>query len=76
MPPQDTTSLKVPLSCTVPELMNQALRKWLTTHGMGEDEDSVSNYVLRVSDKLEFLFGEHPLMYYRVSDYINLYLTS
>ncbi|KAI5086284.1 phosphatidylinositol 4,5-bisphosphate 3-kinase catalytic subunit beta isoform, partial [Silurus meridionalis] len=61
---QDTTSLKVPLSCTVPELMNQALRKWLTTHGLKEDEDCVGNYVLRVSDKLEFLFGEHPIMYY------------
>ncbi|TUE70084.1 Phosphatidylinositol 4,5-bisphosphate 3-kinase catalytic subunit beta isoform [Bagarius yarrelli] len=62
---QDTTSLKVLLSCTAPELMNQALKKWLTTHGLGEDEDCVGNYVLRVSDRLEFLFGEHPLMYHR-----------
>uniref|UniRef100_A0A4W4EWV8 Phosphatidylinositol 4,5-bisphosphate 3-kinase catalytic subunit beta isoform n=1 Tax=Electrophorus electricus TaxID=8005 RepID=A0A4W4EWV8_ELEEL len=52
-------------SCTVAELMEQALRKWLTTHGSEEDEGCLGDYVLRVSAKLEFLFGDHPLHHYR-----------
>lgn len=62
---QDTASLIVPLSCTVNELLDQAFKKWLTTHGLGEDEDCLDNYILRVSNKLEFLFGEHQLMHYK-----------
>ncbi|XP_072525419.1 phosphatidylinositol 4,5-bisphosphate 3-kinase catalytic subunit beta isoform isoform X2 [Salminus brasiliensis] len=62
---QDTASLKVPLSCTVVELTEQALRKWLTTHGSDEDGGCLGDYVLRVSSKLEFLFGEHTLIHYK-----------
>ncbi|XP_022528881.1 phosphatidylinositol 4,5-bisphosphate 3-kinase catalytic subunit beta isoform [Astyanax mexicanus] len=62
---QDTASLRVPLSCTVAELTEQALRKWLTTHGSEEDGGSLADYVLRVSSKLEFLFGEHALIHYK-----------
>uniref|UniRef100_A0A671SHC1 phosphatidylinositol-4,5-bisphosphate 3-kinase n=1 Tax=Sinocyclocheilus anshuiensis TaxID=1608454 RepID=A0A671SHC1_9TELE len=57
----DTASLKVSLHCTVTELMDQALKKWQTTHGPEEDIGFRSDYVLRVSGKLEFLFEDHPL---------------
>ncbi|XP_065137966.1 phosphatidylinositol 4,5-bisphosphate 3-kinase catalytic subunit beta isoform isoform X2 [Paramisgurnus dabryanus] len=53
---QDTTSLNVSLNCTVTELMDQALKKLQTTR---------REYVLRVSDKLEFLFEDHPLNQYK-----------
>ncbi|XP_016145701.1 phosphatidylinositol 4,5-bisphosphate 3-kinase catalytic subunit beta isoform-like isoform X2 [Sinocyclocheilus grahami] len=58
---QDTASLKVSLHCTVTELMDQALKKWQTTHCPEEDIGFRSDYVLRVSGKLEFLFEDHPL---------------
>lgn len=63
---QDSASLKVSLSCTPNELMEQALKKWLTTHG---SEDAVwrGQYILRVSQCLEFLGGDHPLIQYKVS---------
>uniref|UniRef100_A0A672LGG3 phosphatidylinositol-4,5-bisphosphate 3-kinase n=1 Tax=Sinocyclocheilus grahami TaxID=75366 RepID=A0A672LGG3_SINGR len=54
-------SLKVSLHCTVTELMDQALKKWQTTHCPEEDIGFRSDYVLRVSGKLEFLFEDHPL---------------
>uniref|UniRef100_A0A3P9DR10 phosphatidylinositol-4,5-bisphosphate 3-kinase n=1 Tax=Maylandia zebra TaxID=106582 RepID=A0A3P9DR10_9CICH len=61
---QDSASLKVSLSCTPNELMEQALKKWLTTHG---SEDAVwrGQYILRVSQCLEFLGGDHPLIQYK-----------
>uniref|UniRef100_A0A673I9I5 phosphatidylinositol-4,5-bisphosphate 3-kinase n=1 Tax=Sinocyclocheilus rhinocerous TaxID=307959 RepID=A0A673I9I5_9TELE len=43
------------------ELMDQALKKWQTTHGPEEDIGFRSDYVLHVSGKLEFLFEDHPL---------------
>uniref|UniRef100_A0A673HSC7 phosphatidylinositol-4,5-bisphosphate 3-kinase n=1 Tax=Sinocyclocheilus rhinocerous TaxID=307959 RepID=A0A673HSC7_9TELE len=58
---QDTASLKVSLHCTVTELMDQALKKWQTTHGPEEDIGTRSDYVLRVSGRFEFLFEDHPL---------------
>lgn len=58
---QDTASLKVSLHCTVTELMDQALKKWQTTHGPEEDIGNRSDYVLRVSCRLEFLLEDHPL---------------
>uniref|UniRef100_A0A673HRS6 phosphatidylinositol-4,5-bisphosphate 3-kinase n=1 Tax=Sinocyclocheilus rhinocerous TaxID=307959 RepID=A0A673HRS6_9TELE len=53
--------LKVSLHCTVTELMDQALKKWQTTHGPEEDIGTRSDYVLRVSGRFEFLFEDHPL---------------
>uniref|UniRef100_A0A6Q2Z7F3 phosphatidylinositol-4,5-bisphosphate 3-kinase n=1 Tax=Esox lucius TaxID=8010 RepID=A0A6Q2Z7F3_ESOLU len=58
----ETTSLKVCPSTTPSELMEQALRKWLTTHGPEEEGRQAQQYILRVSDKLEFLCGDHPLI--------------
>lgn len=65
--PQDTVSLKVAPATTPNELAEQAVRKWLTTHGPEEERISWNEYVLRVSGRLEFLFGEHPLIHYKVS---------
>ncbi|XP_051965613.1 phosphatidylinositol 4,5-bisphosphate 3-kinase catalytic subunit beta isoform-like isoform X1 [Xyrauchen texanus] len=62
---QDTASLKVSLHCTVTELMDQALKKWQTTHGPEEDIGPRSDYVLRVSGILEFLFEDLPLNQYK-----------
>ncbi|XP_051534468.1 phosphatidylinositol 4,5-bisphosphate 3-kinase catalytic subunit beta isoform-like isoform X2 [Myxocyprinus asiaticus] len=62
---QDTASLKVSLHCTVTELMYQALKKWQTTHGPEEDIGPRSDYVLRVSGILEFLFEDLPLNQYK-----------
>ncbi|XP_005157523.1 phosphatidylinositol 4,5-bisphosphate 3-kinase catalytic subunit beta isoform isoform X1 [Danio rerio] len=62
---QDTASLKVSLNCTVSEVMDHALKKWQTTHGPEEDIGARSNYVLRVSDRLEFLFEDYPLIQYK-----------
>ncbi|XP_056329226.1 phosphatidylinositol 4,5-bisphosphate 3-kinase catalytic subunit beta isoform [Danio aesculapii] len=62
---QDTASLKVSLNCTVSEVMDHALKKWQTTHGPEKDIGARSNYVLRVSDRLEFLFEDYPLIQYK-----------
>lgn len=63
---QDSASLKVSSSCTPTDLMELAVRKWLTTHG-SEEEAVRGQYVLRVSQCLEFLYGDHPLIQYKVS---------
>uniref|UniRef100_A0A673XAM9 phosphatidylinositol-4,5-bisphosphate 3-kinase n=1 Tax=Salmo trutta TaxID=8032 RepID=A0A673XAM9_SALTR len=62
---QAEASLKVTIT-SPSELMEQALRKWLTTHGPEEEGRQAEQYVLRVSDKLEFLCGDHPLIQYKV----------
>uniref|UniRef100_A0A672LDE5 phosphatidylinositol-4,5-bisphosphate 3-kinase n=1 Tax=Sinocyclocheilus grahami TaxID=75366 RepID=A0A672LDE5_SINGR len=56
-----SVNLVLSLHCTVTELMDQALKKWQTTHCPEEDIGFRSDYVLRVSGKLEFLFEDHPL---------------
>ncbi|KAM8853882.1 phosphatidylinositol 4,5-bisphosphate 3-kinase catalytic subunit beta isoform 1-T2 [Synchiropus picturatus] len=61
---QDSASLKVSSSCTPAELMEHAVRKWLTTHGP-EEEVWKGQHVLRVSHCLEFLCGDHPLSQYK-----------
>ena len=48
--------------------MELAVRKWLTTHGP-EEEAWKGQYVLRVSQCLEFLTGDHMLNQYKVSGY-------
>lgn len=60
---QDSASLLVPSSCTPNELMEQAVRKWLTTHGP-EEEAWRGQYILRVSHCLEYLCGNQPLGQY------------
>ncbi|XP_034403803.1 phosphatidylinositol 4,5-bisphosphate 3-kinase catalytic subunit beta isoform isoform X1 [Cyclopterus lumpus] len=62
---QDSASLKVPSSCVPSELMELALKKWLTTHGPEEEEAWRGQYVLRVSHCLEFLCGDQPLIQYK-----------
>ncbi|XP_034054362.1 phosphatidylinositol 4,5-bisphosphate 3-kinase catalytic subunit beta isoform isoform X2 [Gymnodraco acuticeps] len=61
---QDSASLKVSSSCTPPELIELAVRKWLTTHGP-EEEAWRGQHVLRVSHCLEFLCGQQPLIQYK-----------
>ncbi|KAG7461411.1 phosphatidylinositol 4,5-bisphosphate 3-kinase catalytic subunit beta isoform [Solea senegalensis] len=61
---QDFAVLKVPSSCPTMELMELAVRKWLTTHGP-EEEAWTTQYILRLSRSLEFLCGNHPLIQYK-----------
>uniref|UniRef100_W5MA77 phosphatidylinositol-4,5-bisphosphate 3-kinase n=1 Tax=Lepisosteus oculatus TaxID=7918 RepID=W5MA77_LEPOC len=61
---QDTASLAISPYMTPNDLTEQAVKKWLTTH-RSEEEVNSSEYVLRVSTRLEFLFGEHPLIHYK-----------
>uniref|UniRef100_A0AAQ5XPF8 Phosphatidylinositol 4,5-bisphosphate 3-kinase catalytic subunit beta isoform n=1 Tax=Amphiprion ocellaris TaxID=80972 RepID=A0AAQ5XPF8_AMPOC len=61
---QDSASLKVPSSSTPTELIEMALRKWLTTH-RPEEEAWKGQYMLRVSRCLDFLCGDHPLIQYK-----------
>uniref|UniRef100_A0A8D0AM37 phosphatidylinositol-4,5-bisphosphate 3-kinase n=1 Tax=Sander lucioperca TaxID=283035 RepID=A0A8D0AM37_SANLU len=63
---QDSASLKVPSSCIPSDLMELAVKKWLTTHAP-EEEVWLGQYILRVSHCLEFLCGEQPLIQYKVS---------
>uniref|UniRef100_A0AAY4D9X5 phosphatidylinositol-4,5-bisphosphate 3-kinase n=1 Tax=Denticeps clupeoides TaxID=299321 RepID=A0AAY4D9X5_9TELE len=51
--------------CTVRTLLELALRKWANTHGHN-NSSCLSDYILRISSKLEILFEEHPLIQYKV----------
>uniref|UniRef100_A0A8C4HS74 phosphatidylinositol-4,5-bisphosphate 3-kinase n=1 Tax=Dicentrarchus labrax TaxID=13489 RepID=A0A8C4HS74_DICLA len=62
----DQSQVRVCSPVTPIDLMELALRKWLTTHGP-EEEAWRGQYVLRVSHCLEFLCGDHPLIQYKVS---------
>uniref|UniRef100_A0A8D0AIM5 phosphatidylinositol-4,5-bisphosphate 3-kinase n=1 Tax=Sander lucioperca TaxID=283035 RepID=A0A8D0AIM5_SANLU len=59
-----TDGLKVPSSCIPSDLMELAVKKWLTTHAP-EEEVWLGQYILRVSHCLEFLCGEQPLIQYK-----------
>uniref|UniRef100_A0A8C7Z4R8 phosphatidylinositol-4,5-bisphosphate 3-kinase n=1 Tax=Oryzias sinensis TaxID=183150 RepID=A0A8C7Z4R8_9TELE len=61
---QDSTSLKVPSSCTPSVLIEIALKKWQTTHAP-EEETNKDKHILRVSQCLDFLCGDHPLIQYK-----------
>ncbi|XP_028817730.1 phosphatidylinositol 4,5-bisphosphate 3-kinase catalytic subunit beta isoform isoform X2 [Denticeps clupeoides] len=61
---QDTVSVRVDVSCTVRTLLELALRKWANTHGHN-NSSCLSDYILRISSKLEILFEEHPLIQYK-----------
>uniref|UniRef100_A0A8D0DEF2 Phosphatidylinositol 4,5-bisphosphate 3-kinase catalytic subunit beta isoform n=1 Tax=Sander lucioperca TaxID=283035 RepID=A0A8D0DEF2_SANLU len=55
---------QVPSSCIPSDLMELAVKKWLTTHAP-EEEVWLGQYILRVSHCLEFLCGEQPLIQYK-----------
>ncbi|MBN3272232.1 PK3CB kinase, partial [Polyodon spathula] len=57
--------LKVSPHTSPSTLTEQAVRKWLTTHGKEEEEGNSNNFVLRVSGRLEYLFGDHPLIQFK-----------
>ncbi|MGH0173011.1 UNVERIFIED_CONTAM: hypothetical protein FKN15_008488 [Acipenser sinensis] len=58
-------SLKVSPHTSPSALTEQAVRKWLTTHGKEEEEANSNNFVLRVSGRREYLFGDHPLIQFK-----------
>lgn len=47
------------------KLNELAIRKRLTIHGKDEEVDP-ADYVLQVSGRLEYVFGDHPLIQFQV----------
>ncbi|KAG8135936.1 putative Phosphatidylinositol-45-bisphosphate 3-kinase catalytic subunit beta isoform protein [Naja naja] len=64
---QDVFSFQVSPNITPIKLNELAIRKWLTIHGK-EDEVDPYGYVLQVNGRLEYVFGDHPLIQFQ---YIN-----
>lgn len=48
------------------KLNELAIRKRLTIHGREDEEIDPYDYVLQVSGRLEYVFGEHPLIQFQV----------
>uniref|UniRef100_A0A8U7ND56 phosphatidylinositol-4,5-bisphosphate 3-kinase n=1 Tax=Corvus moneduloides TaxID=1196302 RepID=A0A8U7ND56_CORMO len=61
------------------KLNELAIRKRLTIHGKEDEEVDPADYVLQVSGRLEYVFGDHPLIQFQVHEVfwnlvMNLYL--
>lgn len=48
------------------KLNELAIRKRLTIHGKEDEEVDPADYVLQVSGRLEYVFGDHPLIQFQV----------
>lgn len=48
------------------KLNELAIRKRLTIHGKEDEEIDPADYVLQVSGRLEYVFGDHPLIQFQV----------
>ncbi|KAM4695460.1 phosphatidylinositol 4,5-bisphosphate 3-kinase catalytic subunit beta isoform 1-T2 [Discoglossus pictus] len=59
---QDVFSFQVSPNMTPIKMNELAMRKRLTIHGREGEEVDPEDYVLQVSGKLEYLFGDHPLI--------------
>lgn len=49
------------------KLNELAIRKWLTIHGKEDGEVDPYDYVLQVNGRLEYVFGDHPLIQFQVA---------
>lgn len=54
------------------KLNELAIRKRLTIHGKEDEEVDPADYVLQVSGRLEYVFGDHPLIQFQVCKALNL----
>lgn len=64
---QDVFSFQVPPDIKPIKLNELAIRKRLTIHGEEDKELDPSDYVLQVSGRREYVFGDHPLIQFQVS---------
>ncbi|XP_042313100.1 phosphatidylinositol 4,5-bisphosphate 3-kinase catalytic subunit beta isoform isoform X2 [Sceloporus undulatus] len=62
---QDVFSFQVSPNINPIKLNELVIRKRLTIHGREDDEVDPSNYVLQVSGRLEYVFGDHPLIQFQ-----------
>uniref|UniRef100_A0A8C0FNY8 phosphatidylinositol-4,5-bisphosphate 3-kinase n=1 Tax=Bubo bubo TaxID=30461 RepID=A0A8C0FNY8_BUBBB len=76
---QDVFSFQVSPNMNPIKLNELAIRKRLTIHGKEDEEVDPADYVLQVSGRLEYVFGDHPLIQFQVHKALwnlpmNLYL--
>lgn len=64
-PLQDVFSFQVSPNMNPIKVNELAIQKRLTIHGK-EDEVSPYDYVLQVSGRVEYVFGDHPLIQFQV----------
>ncbi|KAM4770719.1 phosphatidylinositol 4,5-bisphosphate 3-kinase catalytic subunit beta isoform 2-T2 [Rhinophrynus dorsalis] len=62
---RDVFSFQVSPNITPMKLNELAIRKRLTIHGRDEEEVDPEDYVLQVSGRLEYVFGDHPLIQFQ-----------
>uniref|UniRef100_A0A8C9F4M9 phosphatidylinositol-4,5-bisphosphate 3-kinase n=1 Tax=Pavo cristatus TaxID=9049 RepID=A0A8C9F4M9_PAVCR len=63
---QDVFSFQVSPNMNPIKLNELAIRKRLTIHGKEDEEIDPADYVLQVSGRLEYVFGDHPLIQFQV----------
>ncbi|XP_053565829.1 phosphatidylinositol 4,5-bisphosphate 3-kinase catalytic subunit beta isoform [Bombina bombina] len=62
---QDVFSFQVSPNMTPLKMNELAIRKRLTIHGREGEEVDPDDYVLQVSGRLEYVFGDHPLIQFQ-----------
>ncbi|XP_014816117.1 PREDICTED: phosphatidylinositol 4,5-bisphosphate 3-kinase catalytic subunit beta isoform, partial [Calidris pugnax] len=62
---QDVFSFQVSPNMNPIKLNELAIRKRLTIHGKEDEEVDPADYVLQVSGRLEYVFGDHPLIQFQ-----------
>uniref|UniRef100_A0A8B9MFF8 Phosphatidylinositol 4,5-bisphosphate 3-kinase catalytic subunit beta isoform n=1 Tax=Accipiter nisus TaxID=211598 RepID=A0A8B9MFF8_9AVES len=62
---QDVFSFQVSPNMNPIKLNELAIRKRLTIHGKEDEEVDPAEYVLQVSGRLEYVFGDHPLIQFQ-----------
>ncbi|KAG8580530.1 hypothetical protein GDO81_007321 [Engystomops pustulosus] len=62
---QDVFSFQVSPNLTPIKLIKLATRKRLTIHGREDDDVDPEDYVLQVIGRLEYVFGEYPLIQFQ-----------
>uniref|UniRef100_A0A8U7NDD6 phosphatidylinositol-4,5-bisphosphate 3-kinase n=1 Tax=Corvus moneduloides TaxID=1196302 RepID=A0A8U7NDD6_CORMO len=74
----DVFSFQVSPNMNPIKLNELAIRKRLTIHGKEDEEVDPADYVLQVSGRLEYVFGDHPLIQgassHPITEEMNLYL--
>ncbi|XP_058043660.1 phosphatidylinositol 4,5-bisphosphate 3-kinase catalytic subunit beta isoform [Ahaetulla prasina] len=66
---QDVFSFQVSPNINPIKLNELAIRKWLTIHGKENEEVDPYDYVLQVNGRLEYVFGDHPLIQFQYIHY-------
>lgn len=62
---QDVFSFQVSPNMNPIKVNELAIRKRLIFHGREDEEIELSDYVLQVSGRLEYIFGDHPLIQFQ-----------